>query len=178
MILNGKLLTFDQECYLKEVNMRGTCMTMSADMEGLLLKIILYCIVDDPHATVRKFKGLMMGKKIEMAEADLKHYHPDEYSEREEDFKVMWEFNRIRRILAHCLIMWDEEEKSTEYFYYVDMIEEQGIYRMVRPRMTMKEVLDKIDAFKKSMLKMAFFTQKLIEDFNHKYPNFLNSSQV
>lgn len=36
--------------------------------------------------------------------------------------------------------------------------------------------MDKMDAFKESMLKMAFFAQKLIKEFNHKYPNYLNSS--
>ncbi len=178
MIYNGRELTFQQECFLKEINLRGMCMVMSADMEALLLKIILYCIVDDPNATIRKFKGMMMGSKIEMAEKDLKQYHPEEYTKYEDDFKIMWEFNKLRVILAHCLIMWDEEKKSTDFFYYTELIKEQENYRMVRYKMLIQVVIDKLESFKGSIFKMACMAQRMIDEFNHKYPNFLSPSQA
>jgi hypothetical protein len=178
MILNGRLLTFEQECFLKEVNMRGACMTMSADMEALLLKIILYCIVDDPNATIRQFEGMMLGAKLQMAKGDLRKYHPKVFTKHSAEFKQMEKFTKLRGKLAHCQIMWDENGKDSSWFYYIDIKKIKGEYRIIRPKLSVEYVGKKMDAFKKSIFNMAEVAQKMITEFNLKYPNFDSSSQA
>ena len=172
MIFNGRLLTFDQECFLKEVHLRGVCMVMSADMEALLLKIILYCIVDDPNATIRQFEGMMLGSKLNMAKQDLKKYHPKEFKKYAQDFKQMEKFSKLRGKLAHCQMMWDENKADSSFFYYIDIKKIKGEYRMIRPKLSIAHVTKKTDEFKQNILKMASVAQKMVEEFNNKYPEF------
>jgi hypothetical protein len=171
-------LTFNQKCYLKEVNIRGICMTMSADMESILLKIILYCIVDDPNATIRKFEEMTLGQKLNMAKLDLKKYHLPQFKKYLTEFKQMEKFVKLRGKLAHCQIEWDESEKDDSWFQYIDIKKVKGDYRMIKVKLSVKEVQNKFDVFRINILKMSYVADEMIKNFNYKYPNFFSSSNA
>lgn len=159
--------------FLEEAKIRGGFLNMSADMEHTLLRIILYCIVDDPTPVIRNFKNMTMGKKIKFAQHDLKKYHSELYKTLESDFKELWRINNIRGQVAHCKIIWDETDESFIDVLDIEKVDEQ--WRMVKTRFTKVQLGIEIENFRRLILRMAEVCQLMIDDFVRKYPNFPGS---
>lgn len=160
--------------FKEEAKIRGVFLNMSADMEQTLLRIILYCIVDDPTPVLRNFKNMTMGRKIKFAQDDLKKYQPDLYKTLEEDFKELWRINAIRGQIAHCNFIWDETDTSFLDILDIDLIEKE--WRFIKIRYTRVQIVEEVEKYRKLILRMAHVCQFMIDDFNHKYPDFKKSS--
>lgn len=58
--------SFAQVTMIEEIKLRGHVMMLSADVEFLLLKIIVACLADAPNEKAREFKTLPLEAKIGM----------------------------------------------------------------------------------------------------------------
>lgn len=160
-----------------EARLRGIVAAVSADMESLLLRLILYTIVDKPTEAFRNFKNLTMGKKLKWAEKDLKRFDMPRYLKHQQDFEELWEFNTLRGQLIHCIIRWPDEPN----FFQFDIIDIQKIgeeWRMIPIRYTKLEVIQKVMGFRDLILRFAETCKDLIEEVHKKYPDLIRSSKA
>lgn len=97
---------------LEEIKMRGRVMQMSADLEMVLFRIIMYSVIEDPIEVDREYRKLSLGKKVEMMRNDLKKYHPSVFKKHIGLIKKLDKITEFRNIIAHKLILWDEDEKG------------------------------------------------------------------
>lgn len=109
-------LTFIQEMTLEEIKLRGRVMTVAADLEMLLLRIFLYCLVQTPDEVLYLFKKMVLETKISKAKKLLKEIHPSKYEEYKDTFKALKAISKFRNKFAHSIIEWDKKEKDKSYF--------------------------------------------------------------
>ena len=75
---NYENLTFGQWKILHEVKIRGRFISLSADLEYYIIKIIVYCDTKNPEIS-RKFKNCMLSKKLTWLKEDLIKHFPEKY---------------------------------------------------------------------------------------------------
>ena len=93
---------------IEESKIRGVFAALSADIEALLLRIILYCIVDKPNEAFRNFKNLTSGKKLKWAKKDLEQYDNLRYQKRIKDFEWLKDFNKEERQIIDSYIKYPQ----------------------------------------------------------------------
>ena len=170
------LLNKSQTELLEEAKIRGLCAAYSADMEALLLRVILYCIVDDPSVAYREFSKMTLGSKIHWAQKDLMKYFPDKYNTHEQDFKWLWQFNEYRGRLIHGDIIWIPNDFNN---FYVMAIEEiNGEWRITPVHHTRVDVVKKLAEFGKLIINFAETAKDIIQTVETKYPELNKSSQA
>jgi hypothetical protein len=162
-----------QQELLEEAKIRGLCAAHSADMEALLLRLILYCIVDDPSVAYRKFSKMTLGSKILWAQKDLLKYYPEKHALHEQDFEWLWQFNDYRGRLIHGDIIWIPNDFNN---FYVMAIEEiNGEWKITPIHHTKVDVVKKLVEFGKVIINFANTAKDIIQIVEIKYPE-LNKS--
>jgi hypothetical protein len=170
-----KELNSGQMELLEESKIRGLCAAISADMESLLFRLILYCILNDPSVAFRDFGKMTMGGKIHWAQKDLKKYHNDKYLEHEEDFKWLWRFNEFRGQLIHCDFVWKDKD-----YYQFDVLDIQLInnqWRVLPITYTRQNVIKRLADFGQLIKKFGETTLDIIEVVTQKYPELSKPSK-
>ena len=110
----------------KEVYLRGLYLSISCDIEYILVDIIAKCIIDEPSQResfkVRYFGNNSMGKKIVKAKESLKKYNENYYYEFKDCFKTIDNLLERRNIFSHSKIEGDilEQDKTVLTFNYID----------------------------------------------------------
>jgi len=157
-----------------EARIRGLFAAVSADMESLLLRFILYCIVDKPGVAFHNFKKMTLGGKIHWAIKDLKQYDNARYIKHKEDFDWLKEFNDLRGQLIHCDII-DNNSDFTEFTMMdIQLVERE--WRIVQIKHTKENLLEQLMKFRMVILTMAETCKEMIEEVNHKFPELSKSS--
>jgi hypothetical protein len=117
-----KELPFSQWTHIEEIKLRGRVMTMSCDLEFLLLKIIVASSAGKVNEVLLEFKNMTMETKIMLATLELKNNHPIEYEKFKSQLKYLDNINRFRNKFAHCKIEWDKNENRS--FFNILLIRE------------------------------------------------------
>jgi hypothetical protein len=161
---------------LEESKIRGLCAAISADMESLLFRLILYCIIGDPSVAFRDFGKMTMGGKIHWAQKDLKKYHREKFLAHEEDFKWLWQFNEFRGQMIHCDFVW--KDKNYHQFDVLDIQLINDAWRVVPITYTNQDVIKKLADFGQMIKKFGETTLDIIEVVTQKYPELSKSSNA
>lgn len=159
----------------EEAKVRGLFAAVSADIEALLLRIILYCIVDKPNVAFHNFKKMTLGGKLHWAQKDLKKYDKQRYLQHKEDFDWLFKFNEIRGQLIHCDIVWSNKDFSE--FKIIDIQLVDGEWRIIPVLHTKKDLLTQLLKFRTVILKFAETCKEMIAEVNQKYPELSKSSK-
>ena len=172
------LLTFAQQRALEEIKIRGRVMVMAVDLEMILLRIILYCLVQRPEEIVLEYKTMTLETKIMNAKRYLLEIHPNKYAKYQSTLKKLQKICLFRNRFSHCIIEWDKKEKDTSYFniLIITEIEEKERFRFIK--MTVEDFNKRCEEIRKSLMILADLSLSIEEEFNHRYPSFLNSSIV
>lgn len=150
-------LTQAQKEELLEIEIRGRFMSMSADLEWVMLLIMTY-LAPDPMDQSRKFKEMMLHNKIECLIADLKQYRMDLFEEYENDLLLLWDFKESRNDIGHKKMDFSEDLKSFR-FLYVDI--HKGKERIFEKKYATNAMLSNINVFRKLVLTLAELFQKM-----------------
>ena len=148
----------------------------SADLEALWLRIILYCIIDDPNAAFREFSKMTLGSKIRWAQIDLSNHYHEKYLQHEKDFEWLWQFNEYRGRLIHCDIVPIDEDFTN--FYILDIQEIHGEWRITPIHHTKHDVAVKLGDFGKMIKKFAETAKDIIETVSQKYPELIKPAKA
>lgn len=163
----GHLPYYENLDILAEVELRGRFMMMACDLEWQLFSIMIYCNVFDQKKT-RKYKGMMMAKKIDCTIADLKKYNLDYYSEFKDAFDSLEEFKKLRNYFGHNRMRFEEAKHPSNFsFFYID--ESNGAERIHQKSYTMSEMLDAIKRFRKLQQVFMTLVGRLQEEAISKY---------
>ena len=171
-------LTFIQEMSLEEIKLRGRVMTMATDLEMLLLRIFLYCLIQTPDEVLYFFKKMVLETKISKAKKFLKEVHPDKYEEYKSTFKDLKAIGKFRNKFAHCTILWDKKGKDKSYFNLVIIAEIDGKESFRIIKMTFYEFNEKVKKMLSVIMSLANLSKSIEDEFNYKYPDFFNSSMA
>ncbi|HEY0221153.1 MAG TPA: hypothetical protein VGC58_02950 [Candidatus Paceibacterota bacterium] len=176
MVYREKLLfmaTFAELTKEKEVNLRGYVIMLSADLEFVLLKVIVACLADVPNEKARQFKSLPLEAKITMLKHDLKKYFPKHYLKYHETIKDLERIKKFRNKFAHCKIEWDKK-KDVSFFYILIISEVKGLEKPQLVKMSYNEY----NKNSTKMLKVIFSLTKLCTEieakFKSSYPHYFN----
>ncbi len=159
----------------QEARIRGLFAAVSADIEGLLLRIILYCIIDKPNVAFHNFKNMTLGGNLQWAIKDLKQYDIKRYLKHKEDFDWLKKFNTIRGQLIHCDII--KHSKDFLEFTLIDIQLINKEWRIVQIKHTKLALLDQLFEFKKVILRLADTCKEMIEEVQFKYPDLIKVSK-
>jgi hypothetical protein len=170
-------LSFGQAVHLGEINIRGRAMTMSCDLEFILLKIIVACLADAPNEKAREFKALPMEQKIAMLKHDLKEYYPEHYTKYLTPIKALNKICIFRNKFAHCKIEWDKKQKDVSYFNLLIISDVKGKEKPQLIKMTFVEFERKMEKMRSALMQLVELCREIEIDFLHKYPNFFKASQ-
>lgn len=169
-------MIFSLTTTLEEIKLRGHVMMMSADVEFLLLKIIVACLADEPHVTARTFKSLPLEQKIAMLRHDLKMYQRTLYDEYNETIKKLEKIKTFRNKFAHCKISWDKKQSDLSFFYILIISEVKGSEKPQLIKMTYSEFYTKTEQIRQVILTLAELYKKMEDNFLEKYPTFYDKS--
>jgi hypothetical protein len=168
--------TNDKRNLAENMLLRGMVAQVSADIEWLLLRIILYCIVDDPSVAVRKFNKMTLGDKISWAKKDLEKYYHDKYKQHEKEFTHLLSFNNLRKLFIHGEIKWDNNQYNSFKIYYLEWQNKK--WRLKPTAFTKKEIALKVSEFGNTIISFAKTAKDIIEKVQEKYPDLTNSSNA
>lgn len=161
---------------LQEAKVRGLCAAYSADMEALLLKIILYCIVGDASVAFREFRTMTLGSKLGWAQKDLSKYFPSKYADVAKHFDWLWQFNEYRGRLIHGDIQWIDNDYNN--FYILDIQQINGEWRINPIHHTITDVGMKLADFGKLIIEFADTAHDIIQEVSKKYPELIKSAKA
>lgn len=124
-------MPFKKWAIIQELKIRGAWISISADLEFLLSKIIIYCDSKNPRF-IRKFKKTMLKDKILWAQSELKKHHPTKFYELASCFEKIEELKEIRNQMAHCDISFDPNESNKDrifirQFFYDELSQENKL---------------------------------------------------
>ena len=170
--------TFAQLRFLDEIKLRGHVMSMSADLEFLLLKIIVACLADVPSEIAREFKTLPLEAKIAMLRHDLKKHQIDLYNKYIKSIKSLDKIKTFRNKFAHCKIEWDKKEKDVSFFYILIISDVKGKEKPQLIKMTYLEFYRKTEQLRAAILGLLELCKEIETDFLKKYPNFFREGTV
>ena|ERR1043165_1342669 len=153
---------------LNEAKVRGLCAAYSADLEGLLLRLILYCIKDDPSAAYKKFSRLTLDSKLKWAKKELKKHHPAKFKQHEKEFKSLSRFNEFRGQLLHCCIVWKDDTHNE--FSVIDIKKIKGEWKIISVPYTKQDLAVRLDKFAKLIINFTNTTKDILQTVEAKYP--------
>ncbi len=159
----------------QEARVRGLVAAVSADMEALLFRLILYCSIDDPEAADRNFTKLTLTDKIILARRDLRKNYPERFEKHKKHFAALNKFNTFRGRLIHCDIVWDE--KKEKQFSVLDVKLVNKKWKIVPIKYTLEEVARKCFEFGQLILEFAHSAKDIIAIVAQKYPEVNKSSK-
>jgi len=168
-------LTFEQSRFLEEIKLRGQVMTMSADLEFLLLKIIIACLADIPTAKAREFKTLPLEAKIVMLKHDLKKYKNEQYKKYLSTIKKLDKIKIFRNKFAHCKIEWDKKRKDVSFFYILIISDVKGKEKPQLIKMNYSEFQQKTEQMRLVIMSLLELSKEIENEFFLKYPDFYNN---
>lgn len=172
IVVQPQQLSFIQLRMLDEIRLRGHVMMLSADLELLLLKIILACLADTPNEVARKFKSLPLEAKIAMLKHDLKIHGNEYYKKYIGSINKLDKIKNFRNKFAHCKIEWDNKDIS--YFKILIISDVKGKEKPSLIKMTHTEFAKKTEQIRQILLDLVELYKEMEDEFNKKYPNFFN----
>lgn len=170
--------TFAQLRFLDEIKLRGHVMAMSADLEFLLLKIIVACLADAPNEIAREFKTLPLEAKIAMLRHDLKKHQIGLYNKYLQAIKRLDKIKTFRNKFAHCKIEWDKKENDVSFFYILIISNVKGKEKPQLIKMTYLEFYRKTEQMRVTIMELLELCKEIETDFLHRYPNFFKEGTV
>ncbi len=173
-----QILTFAQTRFLEEIKLRGHVMSMSADLEFLLLKIIVACLADVPNEIAREFKALPLEAKIAMLRHDLKKHKSDLYNKYILSIKRLDKIKTFRNKFAHCKIEWDKKEKDVSFFYILIISDVKGKEKPQLIKMTYTEFYKKTEQMRANIMELLELCKEIETEFILKYPDFFKEGNV
>jgi hypothetical protein len=171
-------LNFSQFTLFEEIKLRGNVMVLSADLEFLLLKIIVACLADVPNEKAREFKTLPLEQKIVMLKHDLKNHKIDQYNKFLPSIKKLDKIKTFRNKFAHCKIEWDKKEKDISFFYILIISDVKGKEKPQLIKMTYTEYWKKSEQMRAVLMDMLELCKEIEDDFYAKYPDFFKAGYV
>ena len=147
-------LPFTQQMQTQEVNVRGLYLSISCDIEVLLVDIIAKCEIANPAERedfkVRKLAGLEMGKKLGRSVKSLTIYNPHLSAQFKTTFEMINDLLGLRNILAHSKISCDpnKKNKSILWFNYV----ERGV--RIKETREIKPLINELHAYRNELVKL------------------------
>lgn len=166
------VFTFAQTRFLEEIKLRGHVMAMSADLEFLLLKIIVACLADAPNEIAREFKTLPLEAKVAMLRHDLKKHQLALYNKYLKAIKSLDKIKTFRNKFAHCKIEWDKKEKDVSFFYILIISDVKGKEKPQLIKMTYAEFYKKTEKMRATIMELLELCKEIETEFLHKYPDF------
>lgn len=164
-------LNIGQMQYLEEAKLRGLVMASSADLEMLMLKIILCVISDEPNDPIRKFRTLPLEQKIAMLKHDLKLYKLDLYKKHIKSIRQLEKIKSFRNKLAHCKIEWNM--KDTSYFNILIITDVKGKEKPQLIKMAYDEYYKKLKQIRSVIMDLLDLCRNIETEFNQKYPDLI-----
>lgn len=171
-------LTFTQLMMFEEIKLRGQVMVLSADLEFLLLKIIVACLADAPTEKAREFKTLPLEAKIAMLKHDLKKYKNDQYIKYLPAIKKLDKIKTFRNKFAHCKIEWDRKEKDISFFYILIISDVKGQEKPQLIKMTFSDFHKKTEQMRATIMELLELCREIETDFLSKYPAFFKVANI
>jgi hypothetical protein len=163
-----KQLNDSQYELFQESKIRGLCAAISADMEALLFRLILYCTIDDPAVVYRDFSKITLKKKIKWAERDIQTHYNEKYKLIRNEFEPLRLFNEFRGRLIHCDIIW--KDQTYNEFSVLDIQKIDGEWRIVPIIYTKQQVVKRLAEFGKQIVNFAHITKDIIAIVEKKHP--------
>lgn len=157
-------LPFNKWQILQEIKIRGRCIAASADLEFLLVKIIVYCDTKNPIIT-RKFKRIKFDQKIKWAKQDLKRHHPTIYKSLEKYLNQIYKLKKLRNDLAHNKIDFDPNESDKSFILVREITFKDGENKLQTTTYTMKELDDALKEFREVIWEMVKTWDYLVKDY-------------
>ncbi|TMI62824.1 MAG: hypothetical protein E6H07_15580 [Bacteroidetes bacterium] len=102
-----------QKQHETEITLRGTVLTVSVNIEVVLMRIIYFSNgehYENPKSPSLKIKNLTFSSKINRVKEVLKLHHSDLLAEYQNLFTTLEGFLVIRNQIAHCAIYWIDEK--------------------------------------------------------------------
>lgn len=162
--------------HIEEIKLRGRVMTMAADLETLLLRVILYCVIESPVDIVLEYKRMTLEVKICKAKEYLFRFHPEKLKEYLLPIKKLNKIALFRNKFAHCKIEWNE--KDTSYFNLLIISDKNDRESLSLIKMTYIEFEERLENMRQTMLSLGEMAESIETAFNEKYPNFFKVSQA
>lgn len=153
-------ISFVQWATVEEIKLRGRVITMSCDLELLLLKIALVCLVSGKDEDVRNFKNLTMESKIAMINRELKKHFPEEYATNLKTIKYLDNIVAFRNKIAHCKIEWSNRKDKT-YFNLLIISIIAEVQKPTLVKMTFTEFNERSEKMRQAILQILALLQKL-----------------
>ncbi len=98
----------------KEIILRGTYLSMAADVEWILLMILAQCFKENEQDLDNMYDKALnkfsLFEKIGAAQLGLIRYYPIVFKQHMDDFKMLSELRDMRNSLGHGKIDWDEND--------------------------------------------------------------------
>lgn len=147
-----------------EADIRGKFLTMSCDIELMLLYIMAYSS-PNPNQQVRKFKGMMISDKIQNTISDLKKYKRKYYKKYKKELDQLNEFRIIRNDMAHNSLLFPTNNVSKVRFMYVGE-NILGQDHLEFKEYTVAYLMDRIKKFYELNKVLFKLSQELINDYD------------
>ena len=160
-----------------EIELRGKWVTVSAQLEFLLSKIIIYANNKNPLVN-REFNKVKFWRKIKWAKEDLSNSYPQLYAELEPYFATLDGLIEIRNNIAHRSFQFDENETDKSFVIVTDIVWKDGDNVMELIKYPLDFLDEKYIAFKDTTRQMINAWIHLVNDFSKDNPNFSVLSKI
>jgi hypothetical protein len=158
----------------KERLIRGRVLQISATIEMVLARIILFSNLSNPKDEQVIFKSMMMSGKIKKASEMIKQYYPSIYSENKEVFEELNSAKDFRNRITHCSFNWDDPMLMSFQVWDLE-IGEDGIQYYSPIRYTIDQIFSEIERLKRVTISILKITIAIEDGLQNKYPDFLNA---
>jgi hypothetical protein len=165
---------FNTWAHVTEIHLRGDIATMGADLELLILRIILYCIIDTPQTITRKYKKMTLGTKVKNMLHDLKKHKPHLSRKYSLTLKKLRNIVTFRNKLIHQRIEWEKDQKS--YFFLIKIADSKGEETASLERMTMQEYKTQMKITRETIMELTELSKEIEKAFHLKFPNFFTTA--
>ncbi|MFP5042303.1 hypothetical protein [Parasediminibacterium sp. JCM 36343] len=166
-------LPFGQWKILQEIKIRGRFLSLSADLEYYIIKIIVYCDAKNPEI-VRKFKRCLLGMKLKWLKEDFEKHFPEKYKLLSVTLDLLeTKLLTIRNHIAHCQIFFDENEQDRSFIEILDIQFIDGENKFERVIYQIDELQTAVEEFKKINTDLLQVWKDLVDDYNLDNPNSL-----
>lgn len=114
--------------HLEEIKLRGSYLSIAADIDWILAMIISKCFNSNQQEIEalhnKPFHKFTLFEKIETTKVGLKKYYPDFYLQNEVNLNSIDKLREFRNILAHGKFDWDFNTKRKDLLFISEMKKE------------------------------------------------------
>lgn len=157
-------LPFRQRMQIQEFNIRGMYLSVSCDIEFVLISIAAKCLIEDPvereKYKLKKMGQISMGSRIGTTEKALKAYNMSYYQQFESCFKCFKELLEYRNVFGHSRITYDPKEKDRTWI----VSEYINSGKRVKEKIVIKDKAKKLDDYSKEVVKLMRLVEILSQE--------------